>query len=114
LIDTPGSAKVQGVPSLPEIAVSSKPPPAARKKPRGASRILSVAVQPKNANCAAATPLSDDRPAWNGFVMVPKFSRKPADWLPASDRARVVASASRPISFAAAAAAAKVPQVAVA
>jgi hypothetical protein len=46
--------------------------------------------------------------------MVPKFSRRPADWLPAIDRARAIASVSRPISLALAAAAAKVPQVAVA
>ena len=45
--------------------------------------------------------------------MVPKFSRRPADWLPAIESARCVASTSRPISRAAAAAAAKVPQVAV-
>ena len=43
-----------------------------------------------------------------------KFSRSPADWLPATDRARAVASASSRSSEAAAAAAAKVPQVAVA
>ena len=46
--------------------------------------------------------------------MVPKFSRRPADWLPAIESARSVVSTSKPISFDAAAAAAKVPQVAVA
>jgi hypothetical protein len=45
--------------------------------------------------------------------MVPKFSRRPADWLPAIDSARAVASALSPSSLALAAAAAKVPQVAV-
>src|SRR3954464_5279419 len=110
-MEMPGSAKVQGAPSLFRIAVSSYPPPAALKKPRGASRILSVAVQPYEANCAAATPLSEERPAWKGLVIVPKFSRRPADWLPAIDSARQVASSDRPISFDAAAAAAKVPQL---
>ena len=66
------------------------------------------------ANDTLATPLSDERPAWKGLVMVPKFSRSPADWLPAMDSARAVASSSRPISLDAAAADAKVPHVAVA
>jgi hypothetical protein len=47
------------------------------------------------------------------LVIVPKFSRRPAAWLPAMESARAVASASRPSSLALAAAAAKVPQVAV-
>ena len=36
---------------MPAIAPGSQPPPAALKKPRGASRIRSVAVQPEAANC---------------------------------------------------------------
>ena len=96
------------------IAALSKPPPAARKKPRGASRMLSAAVQPMADISAPTTPLSDERPAWNGLVIVPKFSRRPADWLPASDSARRVIATSRPIRRAAAAAAANVPHVAVA
>ena len=62
----------------------------------------------------APTPLSEERPAWKGLVIVPKFSRRPADWLPAIDSARAVASRSSPIRRALAAAAANVPQVAVA
>ena len=40
------------------------------------------------------------------MVMVPKFSRRPADWLPAIDNARAVASTFRPSSLALVAAAA--------
>jgi hypothetical protein len=46
--------------------------------------------------------------------MVPKFSRRPADWLPAMESARSVVSSSKPIRREAAEAAANVPQVAVA
>ena len=37
----------------------------------------SAAVQPSAARSAATTPDSAARPAWNGLVMVPKFSRRP-------------------------------------
>ena len=76
--------------------------------------MFGLAVQPRAAKSAATTPDSEDRPAWNGFVMVPKFSRSPADWLPAMERALSIASLSSPASRPAAAAAANVPQVAVA
>jgi hypothetical protein len=46
-------------------------------KPRRASRIFVADVNPACASSAAVTPFSAARPACKGFVIVPKFSRKP-------------------------------------
>jgi hypothetical protein len=109
LIETPGSWKVQGLPNLPAMAAGAKLPPAAWKKPLGASRICSLAVHPSAARSAATTPASAAWPAWNGFDMVPKFSRSSPDWLAAMPNARRVRSASKPRSFASAATDPKTP-----
>ena len=52
----------------------------------------SVAVNPSRARSAASTPASAARPAWNGFVIVPKFSRSPPPELAAIASARSVGS----------------------
>ena len=98
---------------MPSIISGLKPPPAARKKPRSASSPLGDAVKPSAAISAATTPFSAARPAWNGLVMVPKFSRNPPACVAPMASARRVASRSSPRSFAAAAAAPIEPQVAV-
>ncbi|MNC85159.1 hypothetical protein D3C83_07440 [compost metagenome] len=74
---------------------------------------MGVAVQPIFANSAATTPDSAERPGWNGLVMVPKFSRRPADWLAPMPMARRVCSRLSPIMRAAPAAAVIAPMVAV-
>ncbi len=58
-------------------------------------------------------PDSAERPGWNGLVMVPKFSRSPADWLAPMPSARRVCSTFKPSMRDAPAAAAMAPMVAV-
>ena len=106
LIETPGRAKCPRVSEL----VRRSPSDRSRRPLPGKSR----AALPESARrpssrappiSAATTPDSAARPAWNGFVMVPKFSRSPAASLAAIPNARSVWLRSRPSSFAAAAAA---------
>src|SRR5258706_4866197 len=77
LMETPGDASAQGLVRRPTIASGSKPPPAAWKKPSGASKMLSEAVHPSAARSTATVPFSAACPAWKGFVMEPKLFRNP-------------------------------------
>ena len=108
-METPGASNVQGAPGV--NAEASNPPPAALKNPRGDSRMLFAAVKPRCAIDAASSPLSAARPAWNGLVMVPKFSRRPAACDAAMLSATRVTSALSPSIQAAAAPDPMVPTV---
>ncbi len=74
----------------------------------------SLAVKPRAARRAASRPFMAALPAWNGLVMVPKLTFKPAACDAAMPRAFAVCPASSPMSLAAAAAAPNVPMVPVA
>jgi hypothetical protein len=68
---------------------------------------------PAAARRAAVTPDCAARPAWNGFVMVPKFATTPAESEAAIPSAIVACSGSRRRRLAQAAAAATGPITAV-
>jgi hypothetical protein len=52
--------------------------------------MLGAAVKPRPAMLAASRPFSAARPAWNGLVIVPKFSRSPEACEPARESATEV------------------------
>ena len=69
-------------------------------------------VNPRAASSAAMTPFCAARPTCSGLVIVPKLTRMPeADARGDRERVRRLRPASRPSSFAAAAAAPNVPMV---
>ncbi len=84
---------------------AANPPPAAAKKPRGASSASCAAVKPRFASSAETVPPSAAWPAWYGFVIVPKFSRMPPEWLAARPSAVRIPPRSSPSSRPTAAAA---------
>ena len=74
---------------------------------------LSAAVNPASANSAPASPLRAAFPTPMLFDMLPRLSTSPADCVAAWPSAQFIRTGSSPISFPAAAAAPKMPQVAV-
>ena len=70
-------------------------------------------MNPRAARSAASTPFSAARPAWSGFVIVPKPSRIPDDRLAVTASAISTCGRSSPASRAAVAAAPNAPIVAV-
>ncbi len=64
-------------------ALGGTPPENTWQKPNSASRISSAPVNPISASTAAMMPFLAALPAWNGFIIVPKFRRTP----PASEAA---------------------------
>src|SRR5262245_65766907 len=83
----------------------------AARKPNGCSRASGEEVKPAAARRAEMTPACAARPAWNGFVMVPKLATSPALWEAPSAIACVVLDASSLRSEAQAAAAATAPKM---
>ena len=90
---------------------TSAPPPITWKKPHSPSRPSSPAVKPRDASSAAVTPFSAARPACSGLVIDPKFTRMPLLMLAAIPIAWAVCGGVSFNSFAADAAAPKVPIV---
>ncbi len=75
--------------------------------------MLSSAVNPFCASIAATIPFLAAFPAWNGLVIVPKFCLSPPASEAAIPSATLVSETFTPIILAAAAAAPRVPRVAV-
>ena len=82
--------------------------------PSGCSTILSPAVRPRWASCAAVMASRPTNPACSGLVMVPKLWIKPPAMEPAIPRAMVVCCSSSFINLAHAAVLAMCPMTAVA
>jgi len=83
----------------------------AARKPSGCSSASGDDVNPASASRAEMTPACAARPAWKGFVMVPKLATNPALWEAPSAIACVAFSALSPRSEAQAAAAAMAPKM---
>src|SRR5215831_21406380 len=93
--------------------VRSTPPlgDVAARKPKGCSSASGEELNPAAARRAEITPACAARPAWNGFVMVPKLATSPALCEAPSAIACVAFSASSPRNEAQAADAAMAPKM---